>query len=77
MSATAPSLSELRRQLTAGEITTDEFRQRLSESVQSDEKDDLWARWAGQGLMNDAIEQEGFTSLKGATVREVNPDGQR
>jgi predicted kinase len=77
MSATEPSLRELRRQLAAGEITTEQFRQRLSESVQTDEKDDLWARWAGQGLMNDAIEQTGYTSLRGNLVREVNPDGQR
>jgi len=75
MSASEPTLTELRRRLAQGDLTVDEFRQRLSESIQADEKDDLWARWAEQGLMDDAIEQEGFTSLRGPLVREVSPDG--
>lgn len=77
MSAAQQSLSELRRQLVRGDLTVEQFRQQVRESVTTDEKDDLWVRWAEQGLMDDAIEQEGYTSLKGPLVREVNPDGQR
>jgi hypothetical protein len=38
------------------------------------ELDRLWAKYADQGLLDEGIDQEGFTSFQGATVREVRPE---
>jgi hypothetical protein len=37
--------------------------------------DRLWAKYADQGLLDEGIDQEGFTSFRGGFVEEVNPDG--
>jgi len=39
------------------------------------ELDRLWATYADQGLLDEGIDQEGFTSFAGAGVEEVTPDG--
>lgn len=39
------------------------------------ELDRLWAKYADQGLLDEGIDQEGFTSFAGGRVEEIVPDG--
>jgi hypothetical protein len=69
------SLEDLRRLLLSGEIDRDEFLEAVNESDETAGRDDLWARWASQGLMDDPIRQRGYLSLKGGVPRQVEGDG--
>lgn len=58
------SIAELRRQFVEGEISSEELRDRLTELPQDTEKDELWVRWSGQGLFDQPIDRDGWTSFK-------------
>jgi len=75
MSGSQPTFRELRERFTAGEITAEQFRDRLTEVPADTDKDELWLRWADQGLFDGPITQEGFTSLAGPGAEEVDRDG--
>jgi len=77
MSASDPTVTELRGMLLRGDITADELVDRLTDIEDTPPRDQLWARWADQGLFDDPITQEGFTSFKGNRVQEVDTDGER
>lgn len=74
MSASATSLSDLRQAFLRGDVTPAELREELQQLDADTDREELWLRWAGQGLFDEPIDQRGFTSFKGARVREVDPD---
>jgi len=73
MSATA--VTEIRRLLSEGEITAGEARDRLASLDGQTDRDELWSKFAGQGLYDDPIRQDGFTSKRGNRVETVGDDG--
>jgi len=70
MSAEKPTVADLRRQFNAGEIDADELRERLTELPEQTDRDELFVRWSEQGVLDQPIEQEGWTSFKGGRPRE-------
>jgi len=58
------SIAELRRQFLEGEIDGSELRDRLTELPQDTQRDELWARWSEQGLFDEPLDQDGWTSWK-------------
>lgn len=77
MSVSGETLESLRDRFLAGEIDRDEFLDRVSDVDTTEGRDELWARWAEQGLFDGPIEQDGYTSFAGNRVEEVDRDGQR
>lgn len=75
MSATEPSLSDLKQRLQTGELSPDEFREIVRERDDLDDRLAIWVRFSEQGLFERAIEQSGFTSFKRGLPREVENDG--
>lgn len=70
MSASEPTFDELRRMFTRGEIDADELRERLTDLPETTDRDELWARWSEQGVFDEPIEDEGWTSFKNGQPRE-------
>jgi hypothetical protein len=77
MSASTDTVADLRDAFLAGEIDREEFLDRVGRVAPEEDRDGLWATWAAQGLFDEPIEQEGWTSFAGNRVREVFPDGER
>lgn len=77
MSQSETTVDDLKQQFLRGDLDADELRQRLRELDTETDRDELWTRWAGQGVFDAPIDQEGYTSFKGARVREVDGDGER
>jgi hypothetical protein len=75
MSATDDEITRLRRRFRDGELDLDELVDKLQQLDQDTERDELWARWASQGLFDEGIEQEGYTSFRGGFPTEVDTDG--
>jgi hypothetical protein len=75
MSVSDDDIAELRRRFRDGDIGADELIAALQELDQDTDRDELWARWASQGLFDEAIEQEGYTSLRGGIPEQVDGDG--
>jgi len=77
MSGTEPSPDELFDRFRAGEFDVSELVDRLEALEADTDREELWARWAEQGLFNGPIEQDGYTSFDGKSPREVDGDGER
>jgi len=75
MSTSQPSFEELRAQLRRGEIDRATFARQVQQLDEDRALDALWARWAEQGLFDDPVAQDGFTSIRKGVVREVDGDG--
>lgn len=77
MSTADETFEDLREAFLAGNIDAADLRGRLTGLAKETEREELWVRWAEQGLFDGPIDKRGFTSFKGARVREVDVDGER
>lgn len=75
MSAGEDTFEEIRTAFVRGRIDSAELRDRLRALDEDTDREELWARWAEQGLFDDPIDQEGYVSFEGGQRREVDPDG--
>jgi len=71
----ANAVAEIRRLLSAGEITAEEARDRLASLDEQTDRDELWAKFAGQGLYDEPIRQDGYVSTRGNLRQKVKEDG--
>jgi hypothetical protein len=69
------TIAEVRAAFTRGEIPVDGLRDALDSTDEDSQKDELWVRWAEQGLFDDPIEQEGFLAFPNGVPTEVDGDG--
>lgn len=77
MSTAGDDLSELRQAFLRGDLTADELREQVADLGPGADREQLWLRWADQGLFEEPVTQEGFTSLAGNRRRHVDVDGER
>jgi hypothetical protein len=75
MSTTEQTVADLREQFLNGEIGPDELRERLRDLDEETDREELWARWASQGLFDDPIAQEGYLSLADGDPEYITDDG--
>jgi len=71
----ANAVAEIRRLLSEGEITAEEARDRLASLDEQTDRDGLWAKFAGQGLYDEPIRQDGYVSTRGNLRQKVKEDG--
>lgn len=75
MSANEQTVADLRERFVNGEIDPDELREQLRALDQETDREELWARWAEQGLFDDPIGQEGYLSFAGGDPKIITDDG--
>jgi len=71
----ASEVAEIRRLLSEGEIDAQEVRERFAELNEETDRDELWAKFAGQGLYDEPIRQDGYVSTRGNLRQKVDEDG--
>lgn len=69
------SVADVRAAFARGELDPQELEDALASTDEETDRDELWARWASQGLFDEPVEQEGYTSFKSGIPREVEGDG--
>lgn len=75
MSGAADTRADLIRRFRDGEISSVELQDRLESEADVDDLDALWARWSGQGLFDEPVRQEGYTSVTQTLIEEIRDDG--
>lgn len=75
MSAGETERRELIRRFLDDEIDVDELQDQLDALGPDVDRDELWARWAEQGLFDGPIEQDEWVSRRNGQYRVVRDDG--